>query len=630
MYLLSRILFKLSILALIYCAAVMVAMYWPQSCWVLLPIGVVIAKRGRVAALTSHGTARWAAFSDLRRAGMIDARRGLSIGHLLGEEPGRRWAAVKGLFNGRLSAKQACQDLRAAFKKKSGRGVPDRGPIIRLPNAVHLAVFGPSGSGKGVSLIIPYLQFCGESCVVIDPKGENAAITAAFRRDVLGHKTVFIDPHHQITATPDTLNCLDFVNKDSPHAADECRDIAKALIVRNGNEMQPHFDDMAEMVVTAVISMVVVYGNATEGTRSLQTVSDILSHPEKFKQAINVMVESTEWGGLLARLGAQLLNLIDKEKASTLTTSLRHLRFLNTPAVMASTRSSSFDPADLLSGKLTVYLILPPTHMQAAAGLLRVWITTLMRAVVNSGLQQKHLTNVILDEAASLGHLEILDDAVNVYRGYGIRLLFFYQSLGQLQTCFPNGAHQTLLSNATQIFMAVNDVGLPGGAGTADYISARLGEKTIVVNSGGSSSGQSSQWSNGGNQSSRGGGTSSNDNSNWQPQARKLLQPSEVVALNPRVAITFTPGVPPILTWLPRYYEKSQQNIRPGLVAGFGMLVFAALLLVYTGLMAATVTRKALELHKQNQEQNWQFYQPGVPAGDGHTSQRRFYVQDRN
>ena len=45
-------------------------------------------------------------------------------------------------------------------------------------------------------------------------------------------------------------------------------------------------------------------------------------------------------------------------------------------------------------------------------------------------------------------------------------------------------------------------------------------------------------------------------NDNWAPQARRLLKPEEVTALPGRLAITFTPGVPPLLTNLIRFYEE--------------------------------------------------------------------------
>jgi type IV secretion system protein VirD4 len=153
----------------------------------------------------------------------------------------------------------------------------------------------------------------------------------------------------------------------------------------------------------------------------------------------------------------------------------------------------------------------------------------------------------ILDEAASLGHMEALDDAVDKFRGYGVRLLLLYQSLGQLKKCFPDGQDQTLLSNVTQVFMGVND------QGTATYVSDRLGEQTIIVESGGEGDGTSHQNSPQGNSH----GYSTNRSRNWQQLGRKLLKPEEVTGQNPRVAITLSPGLPPIATWTVRSYENN-------------------------------------------------------------------------
>src|SRR5579875_887979 len=193
--------------------------------------------------------------------------------------------------------------------------------------------------------------------------------------------------------------------------------------------------------------------------------------------------ESDAWQGMLARLGHQLTHFKDKELGSTLTTTNRFLRFLDTIAISESTKQSSFNPADLLTGKMTVYLILPPEHMRAQSALLRLWIGSLLRAVVKGGLQERTKVHFVLDEAASLGHMDALDDAVDKFRGYGVRLQLYYQSLGQLKKCWPEGQDQTLLSNCSTVWFGIND------QQSAEYVSSRLGEETIIVESGGTSSG---------------------------------------------------------------------------------------------------------------------------------------------
>lgn len=62
-------------------------------------------------------------------------------------------------------------------------------------------------------------------------------------------------------------------------------------------------------------------------------------------------------------------------------------------------------------------------------------------------------------------------------------------SLGQLKLCWPEGQDQTLLSNVTQVYFGVND------QQTAEYVSNRLGDETILVRNWGSNSGSSHQAS---------------------------------------------------------------------------------------------------------------------------------------
>jgi type IV secretion system protein VirD4 len=197
----------------------------------------------------------------------------------------------------------------------------------------------------------------------------------------------------------------------------------------------------------------------------------------------------------------------------------------------------------------------------------------------------------LCDEAASLGHFQPVDDGLAMGRGFGVRLTLIYQSMGQLRKCYPDGQEQTLLSNVSQVFFAAND------QVTLDYVSSRLGEETIVVESGGSSSGTSRQvptFASG----HHGGSTtySCNQNDNWSQVGRKLLKPEEVAALPPSTAITFTPGVPPVWTTLVRYFEEPSLGRPPGpwaRIRAAAMTVYASCFLLVIGCVAAFLLVKA-------------------------------------
>jgi type IV secretory pathway TraG/TraD family ATPase VirD4 len=116
--------------------------------------------------------------------------------------------------------------------------------------------------------------------------------------------------------------------------------------------------------------------------------------------------------------------------------------------------------------------------------------------------------------------------------------------------------HKPSSVTSIRCIFAVNDTQ------TAEQISNRLGEETILVTSGGTSSGSSWQHSDG-QQASRSLGGSSNSNDNWAQQPRKLLKPEEVLALPPRTAITFTAGFPPICTQLIWQHEEKNLGQQP-------------------------------------------------------------------
>ncbi len=553
-------------LALMLALSVLVVSHMSGTVLVVVAVIAIVIRR-RTRASDAHGSARWAEPRDVPH--MLSGS-GLILGHMNGRVS-KLWS-LRSLCSFQLSAREACHRFLYAF------GTWFRKPVARLTTSIHTAVFAPTGVGKGVSVVIPHLLTCPDSMVVIDPKGENYSLTADARR-AMGHHVVILDPFQNASCEPDTLNPVEFIDPHSPTALDDCRDLTESLVLRTGQEKEPHWADSAEVWIAAMTGLIVSIAKGED--KSLQAVRTLLTNPDDMQAAINLMCTSEAMDGMLARLGHQLTQFKDKELSSTLTTTNRFLRFLDTGAVANSTRRSSFRPADLLKGKMTIYLVLPPDRMRAQAALLRLWIGCLLRTVVQGGLQESVKVHFVLDEAASLGHLNALDDAIDKYRGYGVRLLLLYQSLGQLKACFPDGQEQTLLSNVTQVFFGVND------QQTAEYVSARLGEATITTHSGGTNSGKSTQQSHQGETTSYSSGTSTN----WQFMGRKLLKPEEVTALDNRTAITFVPGLPPIATRLVRYYEKGFKTIEgPGsFLAAVRVLCFllatAAMTLVIVAVM---------------------------------------------
>ena len=183
--------------------------------------------------------------------------------------------------------------------------------------------------------------------------------------------------------------------------------------------------------------------------------------------------------------------------------------------------------------------------------------------------------------------MDALDDALAIGRGYGLRIQWYFQSVSQLKTAFPDGKDGTLLSNTTQVYFGVNDYP------TAEYVSARLGEETIIVTSGGTSAGRSRQTSDFGNQGSTSYSVNSSDN--WQQSGRRLLKPEEVLALGERTAITFTPGIPPLRTTLVRYYEK---GFHEGWKSWARLKMFLYSIILFVGTVIVILGFSGVNIHR--------------------------------
>jgi len=376
MYRLTRVLLIIAVIEVIACIILITLVWWP---WPALVLAFVAATRfRRCQDMWSHGTARWAHAWELRRGGMVGSTKGLMIGRLI--ETGKRppFESIQPLFDPRVSSKQACEQHLLRFGPRLIR--ESHGELVRLQKTPHTLICAPTGMAKGASFIIPHLMNSDESAVVLDFKGENAHRTAELRRRKFHHHVVLLDPWHVVTNQPDCLNPLDFIDANQPDWLDSCRDLAELLVTRKA-ELEPHWNDGSEMFIGGTLAAVTRKTDYAD--RSLQTVRDILSNPANIPRLIELLSESE---GLLPRLGGQLAAFRDRELASTLTTTNRHLRFLDTPLVAASTRASSFSPSELRHGKMTVYCIIPPEHARVQSSLLRMWIGTLMRAVMRDGV----------------------------------------------------------------------------------------------------------------------------------------------------------------------------------------------------------------------------------------------------
>ena len=442
----------------------------------------------------AHGSAAWESENAMRRTGMFSG-----TGLILGRTP-------------------------------SGR-------LITLPSFCHVLLCGGTGSGKGVSIIIPALLWWFQgSSICFDTKGDLFATTAKQRRR-RGQRIIDLAP---FGGGKDKRNPLDAI-RAGPKLVDHARAIAEALVVRQGTEPDQHWNESAVIVICAILVFVLA---ATENAdRNLNTVREIAADPALLDACADKLVAMN---GIPARLGHHIQGLQDKEKSGVLSTVGRHLAFLDSELVAAAVASSTFDVASLCQPGTgtTLYLRIPPDQLEAQRGLLRCWITTLIRTIGQLGMESVPVLCVI-DEASALGSLPALEEALVRGRSAGARLLLGYQSESQIRAAFPH--KPTLIQDNcdTTIYLCP-----PNSYETADLIAKRLGVTTIEVETFNDNS--STSWQ------TAGAGESGQSNWGWSRNyaqaARPLMTADEVSTMSGNELIAFVRGLNPIRAFRVKWY----------------------------------------------------------------------------
>lgn len=328
----------------------------------------------------------------------------------------------------------------------------------------HLITIAATGAGKGIGCIVPALLTHKGPMIVIDPKGENAAVTRRYREEVLGQQVHVIDPMDIVAGESAALNPLDAVDPADPNAVDEAAAISDILGQHNTrDDRNAYWHSRGRDLMTGMIMHAVSSPDRTQ--RTLSAIRDNLNQP--IGPSANVVKE--EDNGLYqllknsphaeARRAADgIRSLADVTLGSIVSMAQDLVGFVRGEPVCRATSHSSFALDAVTRGDpMTIYIVLPPHMLESHAQLLRLWVGTLLKAIMKRNWRTETSTMLLLDEAAQLGEFAPLRTAITLLRGYGLQTWSFWQDVDQLKHAYPK-AWRTLINNCrvVQAFGAPN------------------------------------------------------------------------------------------------------------------------------------------------------------------------------
>lgn len=265
-----------------------------------------------------------------------------------------------------------------------------------------------SRAGKGRSAIIPNLITWPGSALVIDPKGTNAAVTAARRgkgggrvTKFLGQEVHVVDPFGIVPGVASAhFNPLAAIDPDSAHFAEEIGLLADALIVQERDGDASHWDESAKIMLAGLVAHAVTNWKGA----TLNDIRAVLTSDEAARDKI--FAHMAKQGGIAGTAAALVLGAGPNERGSFITTALRNTQWLESDVMKDTLGQSDFDVRDIKKKSMTVYVVLPPEYLEEHKRFMRLFINLAIRGI-SSGKKPQYPVLFLLDEFYSLGRLTL-------------------------------------------------------------------------------------------------------------------------------------------------------------------------------------------------------------------------------
>src|ERR1035437_2588213 len=387
-----------------------------------------------------------------------------------------------------------------------GRSASEHQVPLGYTDDRHVCLVAGSRGGKGTPGIIPALLSGPGSACVVDPKGENATITAARRgtgsqhSKGMGQSVKVLDPF-QSAQVDDALrgrfNPLDALDPQNEETIDEAGRIADAIVVIHEGSNDPFWDESARAMVKGLL-LHVLTAPQYEGRRNLITLRKLITRGDW--ESVEALREAGEkdippahgllwtglannpaFDGLVAGSGDSFTNMLlnsPKQYESVLQVASRNTEFIDSPAMQRSLEGSDFALAELKTRPegLSLYLCLPQRYMTTHYRWLRMMIALIVTEMEKVGGQPAtgHPVLLVLDEFAGLKRMEVIEHAVAQIAGYGVKMFFVLQSLEQLKGAYKENWETFLANSGLKVFFNLED------NFSRDYVSKLSGETEVI------------------------------------------------------------------------------------------------------------------------------------------------------
>lgn len=391
---------------------------------------------------------------------------------------------------------------------------------------MQMVVIGAPGSKKTTGFVFPNIfHICDvykdseekADIIVTDPKGEIFGRTSSYLAKN-GYDIKVLD--FRSLKFGNRLNPIEFINDDETLIEIADGYIKSVQSALGGSDPDPFWNEQSGQLLGALMGFVKQVYKDDKSKQTFDEISRLVTTDDvmDFEKSKTFFIRHNIKGAPL-RLWNNFLSSAKSEKTlSGITGNLTSkLKLFAIDGVANLTSSTDID-ITLLGRKIddkkkkpmALFILMKDedrTFSPIINSIVNILFNQLYATAYETENRLENPVYVILEEMANIGKISGLQERLGTMRGRRIYPMLVWQSLSQMKNRYTVDGMEDIMSQCdTHVYLGIND------RFTANYCSESLGETTIKVKNSGN--------------------TESNTSESYTYQSRKLLFPSECMALD--------------------------------------------------------------------------------------------------
>jgi type IV secretion system protein VirD4 len=379
-------------------------------------------------------------------------------------------------------------------RKSRGRFIPSnpktwgmggQAPLLIDPceiGSTHAMLISGPGGYKTSTAVSNLLHWRG-SAIVLDPSAELAPMLTD-ARSTMGQTIFQLDPGGKVG-----FNILEWIDISDPLAEANISTVVGWICgdLKIDKDGKPDFfDGQGRNLLRLLIAHVLWDPEIPPELKNLKTVHAVIAMRTDEVRSILKKVYQFSPAPLARKLAGPICGLIEDTFSGITGSAAEITSWLATQSFMNLVSSNDFTIADILAGRTTVFLNIPLKVLQETPAVARTIVGALMQGVYEADGSVDGRVLFLLDEVARIGYLSIIEIARDAGRKYGITMMLYYQSSGQLKSQWGENAEESWFNSLSwRAYAAIQD------DKTAEDLERWLGTYGVMASSEGTNNGSS-------------------------------------------------------------------------------------------------------------------------------------------